>query len=88
MGKGGVEIFKQINFPFSGVENHLLSYLMRTHSKISYLEKSSTEGFQHAFGKSGRSAVTKTSCNEEGCLLLDGWILVVHHSQYVLTEVL
>lgn len=53
-----------------------------------YLEKCSTERFQQAFWQSRRCAVTEASCNEEGCLLLNGWVFVVHHCQHIFTYIL
>lgn len=52
------------------------------------LEQSSTEGFEQALGQGGRGRKTDTPGQEQRGLLLDGRVLVVHHSQHVLAQVL
>lgn len=52
------------------------------------LEQGSTEGFEQALGQGGRGRKTDTPGQEQRGLLLDGGVLVVHHSQHVLAQVL
>ncbi len=47
-----------------------------------------TEGLQNAFWQCAQGTVTKASGEEQWSLLLDGRVLVVHHSQNILTDVL
>ena len=48
------------------------------------LKEGRTEGLEYAFGQGGLGAVSEGTGQEEGGLLLDGGILVVHHAQDVL----
>lgn len=53
-----------------------------------YLDESSTEGFEEAFRQRGLSAVSEGAGKKQRRLLLNGRVLVVHHSQDVLRKVL
>lgn len=53
-----------------------------------YLQEGGTERFESTFWQRGGSAVPETPGQEEGGLLLYGGVLVVHHGQDVLTQVL
>ena len=53
-----------------------------------HLNESRTEGFEDALGQSGLCAVSEGAGQIQSGLLLDGGILVVHHSEDVLRKVL
>lgn len=53
-----------------------------------YLGESSTEGFEDALGQCGLCAVSEGAGQKQTGLLLNGGVLVVHHSQDVLRQVL
>lgn len=53
-----------------------------------YLDESSTEGFEDALGQRCLCAVSEGAGQKQRGLLLNGGILIVHHSQDVLRQVL
>lgn len=53
-----------------------------------YLEERCTEWLQNAFWQCTRGAVTEAPGQEKRSLLLDGGVLVVHHPQNILADVL
>lgn len=50
------------------------------------LEQGSTEGFEQGLGQGGGAGETDAPGQEQGSLLLYVRVLVVHHSQDVLTQ--
>lgn len=53
-----------------------------------YLDESSTEGFEDALWQRGLCTVSEGAGQEQRGLLLNGRVLIVHHSQDVLRQVL
>lgn len=49
-----------------------------------YLDESGTERLEDTLGQRGLRAVSERAGQKQGSLLLDGRVLVVHHSQDVL----
>lgn len=49
-----------------------------------YLEESSTEGFEDTLGQCGLCAVSEGAGQKQRGLLLNGRVLIVHHTQDVL----
>lgn len=58
------------------------------HSGYEYLDESSTEGFEDALWQCGLYAVSEGAGQKQRGLLLNGGVLIVHHSQDVLRQVL
>lgn len=52
------------------------------------LDQSSTQRLEEALGQRGLGAASEGAGQEQGRLLLDGRVLVVHHGQDVLGQVL
>lgn len=53
-----------------------------------YLEESSTEGFEDTLGQRGLCAVSEGAGQKQRGLLLNGRVLIVHHTEDVLRQVL
>lgn len=70
-------------FPHVMVEQYYQKEMLIT-SRCVYLDESSTERLQNTLGQGGLCAVSEGPCQKQRGLLLNGWVLVVHHSQDVL----
>ena len=65
-------------------EGKVVILLRYFHLAYGYLDESSTEGFEDALGQSGLSAVSEGAGQKQRGLLLNGRVLIVHHTQDVL----